>query len=90
MVIEISDPDLEYRAQAAAAASGRTVQQVVTELLQSALPRAKRPGRPFSEAERVYRLERVLALGAEVAAMPTRDTRSDDEIIGYDEHGLPS
>jgi antitoxin VapB len=31
----------------------------------------------------------VTAIGARSAALPDQDTRSADEILGYDEHGLP-
>jgi antitoxin VapB len=33
--------------------------------------------------------EQLLAIGARYAALPGYDERSDDEILGYDEHGLP-
>jgi plasmid stability protein len=34
------------------------------------------------------RLRRSAELRAELARMPTLDTRTDDEILGYDEYGL--
>ena len=34
--------------------------------------------------------ERLMAIGRDVAAMPVLDSRSADEILGYDENGLPS
>ena len=33
---------------------------------------------------------RLLAIGASARGLPRLDLRSDDEIIGYDQHGLPS
>ena len=32
----------------------------------------------------------LLTIGDRYAALPTLDERSDDEILGYDEHGLPA
>ena len=34
--------------------------------------------------------ERLLAIARHCASLPDIDTRSPDEILGYDEHGLPS
>jgi antitoxin VapB len=31
----------------------------------------------------------LLKIGARCAALPDLDTRTADEILGYDEHGLP-
>ena len=33
--------------------------------------------------------EELLAIGNRCAALPDLDTRGSDEILGYDEHGLP-
>ncbi len=34
--------------------------------------------------------DRLVAIGRECAALPVFDERDDDEILGYDERGLPS
>jgi antitoxin VapB len=34
--------------------------------------------------------EKVDAIQKEIAALPILDSRTDDEILGYDEFGLPS
>lgn len=39
--------------------------------------------------DRVRQLARLRAIQRRVAALPTRDSRSVDEILGYDEDGLP-
>lgn len=31
-----------------------------------------------------------MEIGRRCAALPDQDTRQPDEILGYDEHGLPS
>jgi hypothetical protein len=35
-------------------------------------------------------LDKIIALTARCKALPDHDTRSPDEIIGYDEFGIPS
>ena len=42
------------------------------------------------EARRRLLLDELLAISRRVAALPERDNRSADAIIGYDEHGLPT
>lgn len=44
-------------------------------------------GNAPSKAERLAQLE---AISKRIAALPTTDTRTPDEILGYDEHGLPN
>jgi len=34
--------------------------------------------------------EKVDAISKKIASLPVLDTRTDDEILGYDEFGLPS
>jgi hypothetical protein len=33
--------------------------------------------------------QEILKIGRRCAELPVQDTRLDDEIIGYDDHGLP-
>jgi hypothetical protein len=35
-------------------------------------------------------VERLMAIGRKVAAMPTINDMTDDEILGYDEFGAPT
>jgi antitoxin VapB len=42
------------------------------------------------EAEVARRIAAMRAIQAEVAALTILDHRTPDEIIGYDEHGLPT
>ncbi len=41
------------------------------------------------EAGEARLLEALRAISDRVARLPERDTRTDDEILGYDEHGIP-
>jgi len=46
--------------------------------------------KPASAAETEERLRRMRAISDRVAALPLIDDRSLEELLGYDEHGLPS
>ena len=74
MAIVIDDVEIERLAQSIAAAEGVPVAEVVRESLRSLAGLR----------------ERLAALAREVDAVPARmppDMRSDDEILGYGEHG---
>ena len=84
MTIVIEDVELERLAQRIASAEGVAVIEVVRESLLSLA------GQRGVETERAPLRERLATLAREVDAVPPRtpaDTRSDDEILGYDEHG---
>lgn len=84
MAIVIEDLQMEQLAQQLAKVEGITVTEVVREGLLSlagirGLTAKKQPLR-----------ERLAALAREVDALPRHtptDNRSDNEILGYDEHG---
>lgn len=84
MTIVIEDVQIERLAQTIASAEGVSVAEVLREsLLSLAGQRGVEAGRPPLR-------ERLSALAREVDAVPPRtptDMRSDDEILGYDEHG---
>lgn len=84
MAIVIDNPELEERVRAAAARTGRTVEQFVAQSLEAATPRPR-----FTEAEWQERLARIHAIQEEVKRELVLDGRTDEEIIGYDENGLP-
>lgn len=84
MAIVIEDPQTVRLAQQMAQADGVSVQEVLREGLMSLAGR-----RGFAVTRPPLR-ERLANLAREVDALPPRgpaDPRSDDEILGYDEHG---
>ena len=84
MAIAIEDVELERLAERIASAEGVAVAEVVRESLLSLA------GQRGVEGGRTPLRERLAALAREVDAVPPRtpaDTRSDDEILGYDERG---
>ena len=85
MAIVIEDVELERLAERIASAEGVAVAEVVRESLLSLA------GQRGVERGRAPLRERLAALAREVDAVPPRtpaDTRGDDEILGYDEHGV--
>jgi len=77
--------EVEQLARLVAIKTGKTPETVVKEAIEA---RAEAAGvavgrrRPFDAA-------RVQEIIDRVAALPVLDTRSDDEILGYNEHGVP-
>lgn len=95
-MITINDPDLEAMLRVIQEETGDSATTVVRRALARALevqPTAGRPARmhrgPLTEAEVAVRRAAILKIQAAVAELPVLDNRSADEIIGYDEHGLP-
>lgn len=83
-VLTIKDPEAHAMAAELARRTGKSLTQVVKDALRERLNREKRPK---AERERLLQLTRETS--ASITAMPVRDPRSPDEIIGYDEFGVP-
>jgi antitoxin VapB len=85
MALNIRDPEAQQLARALAVATGETMTQAVIKALRERLERL-RSGQVISRRERAARL---MAHGERFAALPVLDPRSPDELLGYDEVGLP-
>jgi antitoxin VapB len=84
MALSIKDPEADRLARDLAARTGESLTQVVIVALRERL--ARETGR-----SRVIPLREELAeISRRCAALPVLDDRSADEIIGYDDRGLPS
>jgi antitoxin VapB len=83
VAINIKHPETDRLARELARRRGLSITETITEALRSELEREKKRRRMPGLADR------LLAIGRRCAALPTRDGRSDDEILGYDERGLP-
>jgi antitoxin VapB len=82
MALSIKDPEADRLAREVAKATGETLTAAVVQSLRERLARVRRP--------RGGRLsEQLLAIGRRCAELPIQDRRSADDIVGYDEHGLP-
>lgn len=82
MALSIKDPETDRLARALAAATGESLTEAIRRALQDRLER---------EAHRSDRLMRaeVRRIQERLAKLPVLDRRLPEEIVGYDEHGVP-
>ena len=82
MPISIKDPETDRLARALAAATGESLTEAIRRALQDRLDRETRRSRAGIGAE-IRRIQERLS------RLPVLDPRSAEEIVGYDDHGLP-
>lgn len=82
MALSIKTEEADRLARELAAVTGESLTEAVTKALRERLSRES-----LSKQEYV---DRLLRLGDEYATHPVADPRSPEEILGYDEYGLPS
>lgn len=83
MVLSLKDPETDRLARELARTTGESLTEAVRRALAERLERERRRGRSHGIAEALD------ALAQECATLPDYDTRSPDEILGYDETGVP-
>ena len=76
----IKNPKAYKLAQRLSKRRGETLTEAVIHALQE---QVKKPARPLTE-------EDLARICARTRATPDLDTRTDDEILGYDEFGIPA
>jgi antitoxin VapB len=83
MSLNIKDPQTDRLVRELAESTGETITEAVEVAVKERLERlhAARPRRQLADE-----LDRI---ALRCAALPVLDTRSDDEILGYDAQGLP-
>jgi antitoxin VapB len=84
MALSIKDPETERLARTLAERTGETITVATRRALED---RLRRTG---SETRKAALLEDMAASRRRWSALPILDDRSADEIIGYDENGLPN
>ena len=83
MALSIKHPEADRLARELADATGETLTDTIINALRERLKREQGRIRP-------PRLrEDIRAIRQRCAALPVKDQRSPDEILGYDEKGLP-
>ena len=85
MALSIKDPEADRLARQLAKKTGESITQAVVTALQERLAREERKA---DDDEQL--VEDVLEIGRHFSSLPVLDPRLDDEIIGYDENGLPT
>jgi antitoxin VapB len=83
MALSIKNEETERLARELARRTGASITEAITTALRQQL--AREEGK--RSAPRVR--DELLAIGRRCAALPDLDTRSPEEILGYDEIGLP-
>jgi antitoxin VapB len=84
MVLSIKDPEADQLARRLAALTGKSLTEAVKAALRDRLEREqRRRGKHLDRAK-------IDATVASIAALPVVDARSPEELIGYDDVGLPS
>ena len=84
MVLSIKDPEADRLARNLAALTGESLTDAVKAALRDRLEREQR--RRGKALDRT----RLDAIVTSIAALPVADARSPEELIGYDEFGLPT
>lgn len=83
MALNIRNPETERLAEELARETGETKTEAVTRALRDRLLRLRR------ERGRRRLADELDAIALHCAALPVRDDRPPDDILGYDQHGLP-
>ncbi|MDH6234570.1 antitoxin VapB [Mesorhizobium soli] len=83
MALSIKDPETERLARSLAERTGETITVATRRALEE---RLRRLG---SDARKAALLEDLAGSRRRWSAMSVLDTRSADDILGYDENGLP-
>jgi antitoxin VapB len=84
MALSLKDPETDALARQVANLTGETLTQAVRVALKERLrvEQIKRGQQPWDQ-------QKIDAIIERFAALPILDHRTDEEILGYDENGLP-
>lgn len=85
MPLSIEDPEADRLARQLAAETGETITVAVINSLRERMDRRKR-----RQQDTQAILADLMAIADHCASLPVLDSRTEDEIMGWDENGLPS
>ncbi len=83
MALSIKNPEAERLARELARQTGESLTEAILKALHERLQRVMGRRRPLGLADQLDEIAK------RCAALPVIDARSEDEILGYDEKGLP-
>jgi antitoxin VapB len=83
MALSIKDPETERLARSLARLTGENITTATKRAIEE---RLRRLG---GQARRTALLEDMTEIRRRWSEMPVSDSRTPEEILGYDEHGLP-
>jgi antitoxin VapB len=84
MALNIKDPKTEQAVRELASLTGESVTAAVRRAAEERLQRVRQ------NRSRRNLAEEIMEIGRRCASLPVFDDRSPDEILGYDESGLPT
>jgi antitoxin VapB len=82
MALNIKDPETDHLVRRLASLTGESLTEAVHVAVRDRLEREERRRGRAS-------IEQLLAIARCYASRPVKDDRTPDEILGYDERGLP-
>jgi antitoxin VapB len=85
MTLSIEAPEADLLARQLAAATGESVPDAVIHAMRERLERQNR-----MREDKQALINDLMAIAHHCASLPVLDTRSEDEIMGWDENGLPT
>jgi antitoxin VapB len=85
MPLSIKAPEADRLARQLATTTGETMTEAVIVALRERLDREEQ-----RRNNKDALLEEIRAISHHCASLPVLDTRTEDEIMGWDENGLPS
>lgn len=89
-MITIDDPETERLVRDLAARSGRSVEAVVQDAVRERAAQMTSSADEVPPEEQARRHAILVEFARRFDTLPVLDNRSADEIIGYDENGLPT
>lgn len=84
MALSIKDREADRLARAVAQRTGETITQAVITALRERLDRVERRSQDIDQL-----VDEIMEIGKHCASLPILDPRAPDELLGYDERGLP-
>jgi antitoxin VapB len=84
MALNIKDPETDRLVRELAAATGETITRAVERSVAERLDRVRGRSRARDLTEE------IAEIAQRCASLPVVDDRAPDEILGYDQHGLPA
>ncbi len=85
MGISIKDPKAEELAKEVARKTGESIKEAVIRSLEERLQRISQKESPPQDPQNIFK--EIMKISRECSSLPDLDSRSPEEILGYDEKG---